>query len=137
MPPFRWWPITSNWIYSLYTLLKRLIALEINEYSNIPNLVDNQIHIKSCEAYRTIRTSWLRRERFVLCKLFSRHREIFSESCCIKPNLDCNLHYSMIDLCTKRNSIWCQNNRKSVITVQICFNKVQTKILCVRHRADL
>ena len=41
---------------------------------------------------------------------------------------DCNLHFTMIYLCTKWNFILCQINRESVITIQIWFNLKRLRI---------
>ena len=63
------------------------------------------------------------------------HRgEILSQSRWRKSNLDFNLHFSMIDFCTKRNTVCCAKSiGNSVIINRIWFdfNKIQVKFLCV------
>ena len=54
---------------------------------------------------------------FSISKLNYALREIFSESCQIKPSLDCNSDW----FDTKRNYVWWQIIRKSVISIQIWF----------------
>ena len=52
--------------------------------------------------------------------------EIFSESWWNKPNLDYNICFSMIGLCTKRNSVCCAKLiRNSVILFQIWFHSTR------------
>ena len=54
-------------------------------------------------------------------------KKIFHESCLIKPNLDCIFSFS-IDLPLYEIPIMCKINRKSVITIEICFSCIKIQI---------